>query len=171
MSDQSVRVTAVNHAAIDIACDPQRVWRDILEAVLEGGQFAQYGYRMEPLTEDPAAFLGGYRLVLEGKDGAIADDRIVRVTERDEEAMRLSLFADYSLPAEAAVAVHATYQAVRIPSGTRYELHAYTNMNVARPDAVAATSIAETVANFTKQSADFLNQRLAATKERLEAGE
>jgi hypothetical protein len=169
VSKDTVRVTAVNHATIDIACEPQRVWRDILETFLEGGQFVQQGYQMEPLTEDPAAFLGGYRIHLKGADAAITDDRIVHVTERDEHALRLSLFADYRLPPEMALVVHASYQAVPIHSGTRYELHAYSNFNLARPERGATPTLADTVATFTKQAAVFLNQRLAATKVRLEA--
>lgn len=168
-SKDTVRVTIVNHAGVDIARPAEVVWRDIVETYVAGGKFAVQGYAIEPLMDDPAALLGGYRMTLRGEGGTLVDERVCRITERDDRAMRLSLCADYLAPQAMGLIVHASYQAVPTAVGSRYELHAYSTLNLARPAGDAKAELAQVVGNFERQSAEHLDGFLRGVKARLEA--
>lgn len=170
MSSQgSARITVVNHNAVDIHRPAAVVWQDILETYVDGRKFAVQGHVIEPLKDDPAAYLGGYRMTLRDKEGHVVDDRVCRITERDEPAMRLSLCAEYFLPAEMKLIVNASYQAVPTASGSRYQLDAYTMMEVALPKRAADPSVKQVAEQFQSASADHLDTFLRSVKERLES--
>ena len=93
MRNDFLPVTLVHHVAVDIARPAELVWQAILEEYVEAKKFRELGYVIEPL-DNPAAYLGGYRMRFE-QDGAVVDSRDCLITERDEAAHRLSIFADY----------------------------------------------------------------------------
>lgn len=155
MSEQ-VPATIVNHVAIDIAASPDAVWDVIVDEYIEANKFRSSGYTIETI-DDPAAVLGGYRIVYE-QDGKILDERICHVTERDDSTRRLSMFADY-LSAPGGIQVYATYQAHEAPGGATYTLDCHARMNV---DAGAD------IADVTKQSDAGLVGYLNDVKARVE---
>lgn len=163
MPEARLPVTIVNHVAIDIAATPDAVWGAILEDYIDGTKFGGAGYAVEPL-DDPAAPLGGYRMRLT-KDGAVVDDRIVHITERDDAARRLSLCADY-LSVPGGLQVFATYQAREIAEGGRYTLDCHTRMTLEPPadGGDIATAIAETKGQFDSALVPYF----ASFKARLE---
>jgi hypothetical protein len=128
MTAHAIPAIVVNHVALDMAASPDTVWRAILDEYVDAAKFREMGCTIEPL-DDPAALPGSYRMRLE-QDGAVVDDRIVRITERDNAARRLSLFADY-LAEPGGLQVHATYHARQIAGGTRYALDCHTQLGAA----------------------------------------
>lgn len=164
------RITVVNRAAIDIARPADVVWREILESYVDGRKFGSQGYVIEPLEDDPAAYLGGYRMTLRNAEGGGAlDDRVCRITERDEKAMRLSLCAEYFIPAEMKLVVNASYQAFPTAGGSRYELHSYSMLDVAVPAGASDPSVAQVADQFQSSAAGHLDAFLRSVKDRLES--
>lgn len=163
MTENSVRVTIVNHAAVDIAISPAAVWQTILDEYIEAKKFRELGYAIEAL-DDPAAYLGGYHMRLE-QDGAVVDERICHVTERDEAAHRLSMFADYLA---GGMIVYATYHADAAPGGTRYRLDCHATLGIAPPAGAGQAEIAATVGEMTAQFNAALNGYLESIKAKLE---
>lgn len=166
MSKQTVSVTVVNHVAIDIACPVERVWRSILEDYLEAQKFREAGYAIERL-DDPVYFRGGYRMRLE-VDGAVIDERNCCVTEFDEDARRLSLYANY-LTAPNGMKVHATYQAHGNGAGTRYSLDSYSSFDLDLPTEDGETDIGAAVAKLKTHFDAALVSYLQSVQERLQA--
>lgn len=170
MSSQgSARITVVNHNAVDIDRPANVVWQDILETYVDGRKFSSQGHVIEPLKDDPAAYLGGYRMTLRDKDGTVVDDRVCRITERDEAAMRLSLCAEYFVPSEMKLIVNASYQATATASGSRYTLDAYSMMDVALPSSSADPTVKQVAEQFQSGSAGHLDAFLKSVKDRLES--
>jgi len=164
-----IRITMVNHAAVDIFQKPEVVWREIKRIYKGGEGFREQGFEVSPLDNKPAAFRGGYHMRMK-KDGIIVDERFVHITELDEENMRLSLFADYITPAFNGLAVHASYGLVSIKGGMRFELDAYSQMNIPRPEGLdAREAVAKTAADLEKGAEEYLRQRNQRFKMRLEA--
>lgn len=171
MSDQArTRITVVNHNAVDIDRPAEVVWQDIVETYVEARKFSSQGHLIESLEDDPAAYLGGYRMTLRDKDGNVVDERVCRITERDEGAMRLSLCAEYLLPPEMKLVVNASYQATRTPGGSRYTLDAYSMMDVALPRGPADPSVKHVAEQFRSASAGHLDGFLKSVRDRLESG-
>ncbi len=165
-----VRATAINHVAQDIACRPEKIYRRILSDYVEAGKFAEQGYVIAQLPDtDLAAFRGGYRITLKNDKGEVLDDRICRIIERDDEVRRVSLRADYLLPAHMGMTVYATYQAVSTPTGARYQLDCYYDMNIEPPADNARAKIAEIVRGIERQSEDYLKAFLGQIKQQLES--
>lgn len=159
-----VPVTIVNHVALDIAASPDAVWRSILDEYVEAKKFREI-YEVEPI-DDPAAFLGGYRIRLV-KDGAVVDDRIAQITERDETARRLSLFADYvSVPG--GLQVYATYHAQDTGGRTRYALDCHARTSVETPDGGGRADVAAAAAEMSGHFDAALLDYLQGVKTRLE---
>lgn len=148
MSEQ-VPATIVNHVAVDIAASADAVWNVILDEYIEANKFRSSGYQIETI-QDQAAALGGYRIVYE-QDGKVLDERICHVTERDDSARRLSMFADY-LSVPGGLQVYATYQARQAPDGATYTLDCHARMNVD-----AGADIAELTMQFDGGLVDYLN--------------
>ncbi|NIJ38164.1 hypothetical protein FHR22_002867 [Sphingopyxis panaciterrae] len=163
MTDQRVRVTIVNHAAIDIAASPAAVWQTILDEYIEAKKFRELGYAIEPL-DDPAACLGGYRMRFE-QDGAVVDERICHVTERDEAAHRLSMFADYLA---GGMIVYATYHADEAPGGTRYRLDCHSTLGIDQPAGAERSEIASAAGEMKAQFGTALTGYLESIKAKLE---
>lgn len=162
-----IPVTVVNHVHVDIDVSPDKVWANILETYVETTTWRDAGYAIEPLADDDlTAPLGGYRMKLE-KDCAVIDERVVRFTERDEEARRLSVTADYlSVPGEFQVLV--TYQAQAIATGARYTLDCHTRMTFEPPASGAKADLVSAVAATKAQFEEFLIPRFQQLKEKLE---
>ena len=165
----SVRVVVVNHNSVDIARPAAVVWQNILEMYADGRKFSAQGHVVEPLKGDPAAYLGGYRMTLRDKDGTVLDDRVCRITERDEAAMRLSLCAEYFVPAETKLIVNASYQAISTASGSRYALDAYSMMDVSLPRNDTDPSVNQVAAQLQSESSAYLDDFLRSVKDRLES--
>lgn len=163
MTEQNIRVTIVNHAAVDIAAPPAAVWQTILDEYIEAKKFREIGYAIEPL-DDPATCLGGYRMRLE-QDGAVIDERLCHVTERDEIAHRLSMFADYLA---GGMIVYATYHAEAAPGGTRYRLDCHSTLGIPQPAGAGRAEVAAAVAEMTAQFDAALTGYLESIKAKLE---
>lgn len=154
--------TLVNHAAADIACPADAVWQALLAEYVHAGKFREHGYAVEEL-EGPEFYLGGYRLCLE-KNNALLDERICRVTELDDVALRLSLCAEY-LTVPGGLVVYATYQATPVAGGARCTIDCHSHFGQL-PEASADRG--EAIAGLTKQFQAGLVDYLTALKTKLE---
>ncbi len=160
------RVVIVNHCAIDIACPPSHLWAALTDDYVDGGGFARAGYRIDPLDE-PALVLGGYRMRFESE--ALVDERICRITERDEDVMRLSLQANYLSAAANGMVVYASYQAVPTGNGVLYRLDCHTTLGLEARDDASREEIAQSIATLHDQFRDGIVAKAADLKARLEA--
>lgn len=163
MTEQSIRVTIVNHAAVDVAAPPAAVWQTILDEYIAAKKFREIGYAIEPL-DDPAAWLGGYHMRLE-QDGAVVDERICHITERDETAHRLSMYADYLA---GGMIVYATYHADDAAGGTRYRLDCHSTLAIDRPAGAGRAEIAAAIGELAAQFDAALTGYLESIKAKLE---
>lgn len=161
---EPVSVTMVNHVGIDIAASPGTVWRAILDDYVEARKFRESG-AITPFDDDAAIF-GGYRIRIE-QDGVI-DERIVRITERDELNRRLSVTADY-LSAPGGMRVYATYHARSATGGSTYAIDCHTQLNVVPSDDSKA-GIARTLGEMAAGADAHLLAYLGGVKTRLEEG-
>jgi hypothetical protein len=163
-----VRLTAVNHVALAIARGPDRVYQEIVADYVGGAKFGA----VTPLPDaDLAACRGGYRIAARDGEGVLVDDRICRITERDDLARRISLAADYLVPEQIAMQVHATYQAVPDPIGTLYRVDCHTGMTIELPADSGREAAAALVADFERQSDEVIHAYLIEVRDRLEAQE
>lgn len=151
-----VQAVVVNHVAVDIAVSPDRLWASIEESFAGYGGWIKAGYQVEEF-DDPTTSLA-YRMTLT-KDGAIADQRVVRVTERDADARRVSLFADFVSEAHG-LHVFASYQAHEAPGGSRFTIDCHTRMGIEQPGGgmTVAAKIAELRQSFDTYLVDALNK-------------
>ena len=156
-----VRSVIVNHVAVDMAVFPDRLWADIAKSFGGYDVWTAAGYKVDEI-DDPTALLA-YRMTLE-KDGAIADQRVVRVTEKDEGARRISLFADF-LSQPHGLLVFASYQAHEIAGGARYTIDCHSRMGI---EPGAGTVVAK-IAELQKSFDTYLNDSLHKLKAKLEA--
>lgn len=158
-------VTIVNHAAVEIAVPPDRVWRLIREHFVEAERWRELGYSIEQL-DDPAAVFGSYRMWLQQDDKAV-DNRVCHITELDDDARRLSLFADYlSLPGGAQV--YVTYQAQELADATRYTMDCHTRVGIDASTSTDKAAVAAAIDAIKSSSDTHLAGFLAQTKARLE---
>lgn len=164
----TVRVTSVNHVAQDIACSPDRLYREIVASYIEGWKSLRTGLAAPLPENDLAAYRGGYRITVKDDQGALLDDRICRITEHDDDARRVSLVADYLAPQQMGIRVYATYQAVEAPVGARYQIDCHTDMTLEAP-AEGGQTIAEMIAGLQTQSGDHLKTYLGSVRDKLEA--
>jgi len=164
MDHQSVPITIVNHVSVDISCPPGRVWDAILGDYLCARKFSEAGYAIERL-DGPAYFRGGFRMRLEC-DGAVVDERICCVTELDETARRLSMYAEY-LSAPNEMKVHATYQAHRSGTGTRYSIDSYSSFHPAMSTEDGETDNSAAVARMEAHFAAALVRYLQGVQKSL----
>lgn len=160
----TISATMVNHVAMDMAAPADAVWQTILDDYVEAKKFREYGI-VEPL-DDPAAVFGGYRMRFE--QNGVVDERVVRITERDEAARRLSAAADY-LSVPGGMRVYATYHAQEIGDGTRYAIDCHTQLLVEVPAGDARVGVAATLAEMAAGADTHLLAYLAAVKARVEA--
>jgi hypothetical protein len=160
-----IRITVVNHARIEIACPPADIWRMLLADYGEGQGFARAGYRIDPV-DDPSAPLGSYHMHFETAD--LLDERICHVTERDAEAMRLSLHANYLAGYAKDMAVYATYQAIPIDGGSLYSLDCHSTIDHGVEDGASREEIANSVDALRDQFQQGLESGFAKIKAFLE---
>ncbi|BBE34209.1 hypothetical protein [Sphingosinicella microcystinivorans] len=162
--NQRIPVTIVNHVAIDIAVAADIVWKMIIEEIGEARGFRSVG-TVEPL-EGVDAPLGGYRLTSRDENGAL-DERVARLTERDEAARRLSVFAEF-LSVPGGMIVYATYQAQDAQSGTRFSIDCHTREEIELPTGASAADLSAKIAEKTAFYDDALGDKMQKTKEKLE---
>ncbi|QIB66998.1 hypothetical protein [Kineobactrum salinum] len=168
----SVTVSLFNYAAVDIDASADRVWQLIQDYYLQVEGIAPSGYESAPLADDPAAYISGYRMVLRDEANQLIDERKVYITELDEAARRLSLYAHYLGDPQSDMRVHATYEAIETGDGARYALYAHTLLNIQVPEGKPAADYIQAQAmNLREQSQHFLDQHLDVTKRYLEAGD
>jgi hypothetical protein len=169
-SHEIVEATAINHSSQEICVAPQKLWQLILDQYLNGGQFSNLGYEISSLEDDLAAFRGGYRMTFRDDKGTIVDDRMVYITERNDAARRLSIFAQYLSPSANGLEVHATYQAVPSECGALYNLSVHSQMNFpTSSEEGAKPSIQAAVEEMQNMWQKFLDERLLDYKKQLEA--
>lgn len=156
---EAIPVIMVNHAALEMAVAPDELWRVILNDYVDARKFSDSG-AIEPLS-DPAAVHGGYRMRLQ--HGDVIDERIVRITERDEAARRLSAVADY-LSVPGGMRVFATYHAQEHLAGARFTIDCHTELGIAVP----AEQVAATLAEMTAGADAHLFAYLESVKARVE---
>jgi hypothetical protein len=159
-----IMVTTVHHVSIDIAASATAVWQGILQDYVEVLKFGDYSIER---LEEPGALLGAYRMRLE-RDGSVVDDRIVEITERNDECRRLSLFGNY-LSVPGGLHVFATYSAHEIESGARYviDCHARTAVDMGADD--TRETLAAGIASMKEQADASLLEYLERAKARTEA--
>ncbi len=165
MVESPVSITVVNHVGVDISVGADVVWREITDFFLEARRWREAGYAIEPL-HDRAAVLGGYRMRLD-REGAAADERVVRVSERDDVERRLSLFVDF-VSAPDGLVVHATYHAVPTAAGARYAIDCHTQMGVRPRGTGSKADIAFAIDEMKTHSDKHLTEHLERVKSRLE---
>lgn len=165
--NERIPATIVNHVAIDIAAPADAVWQTIIDELVEAKGFRGHG-AVIPLS-GPDAPLGGYRVTFEDDDGAL-DERVARITERDNAARRLSICADF-LSVPGGMRVYATYHAQDTAGGARFAIDCHTCESL---DVAAGAGQADVAASVAKKAAFYdraLAERLQKTKERLEGAQ
>lgn len=165
MAGTFLPVTIVNHAAVDIAVPPDRVWHLILDEFVEANRWRELGYSIEPLA-NPAVVLGGYRMWRE-QDGKVVDNRVCHITEIDASARRVSLFADY-LSEPGGVQVYVTYQAQEFSGTARYAMDCHTRVGIEAPACGEKAAVAAVIDAIKTHSDTHLAGYLSRTKARLE---
>jgi len=163
MTEQPIMITTVHHAATDIAVSPDRLWTTLREGFIEARKFRDFGFSIDPIDE-PGVPLGGYRMRLE-QDGKIVDDRICRISEVDDTARRLSIFADY-LSHPLGLQVYVTYQAHETATGCRYTLDCHARQGITPPS--DAAEIAALIASMKQGHDAGLDSSMAKVKAELE---
>lgn len=164
---ERILVTMVNHVAMDIAASPDAVWRTIVEDYLEAKKFQNEGGEIEPFV-DPGAVFGSYQIRFE-HEGAVVDERIVRITELDGTARRLSATADY-LSFPGGMKVYATYHAEEVAGATRYKIDCHTLVHIEAPEGDGQAGIARALAETTAAADGYLVAYLESIKRRVEGG-
>lgn len=167
-TEDLIRVTLFNHVTEEFKVSPDYLWQTILDDFLEGAIFASGGYVVTPLTEDPAAYLGGFRMVLYGENDEVLDERVAYITEKNDEARRLRIYAHYLTDKKANMEVFAIYQAAPTETGVEYILDATSQMNIQEPDSSVGT-VADVVSQITATADEFLIASFAAQKVEIEA--
>jgi hypothetical protein len=162
-----LQAVIVNHVAVDMAVSPDRLWASIFAGFAGYGAWIKAGYEIEEY-DDPTASLA-YRMKLE-KDGAIVDERVVRVTEQDQAARRVSLFADFLSEAHG-LNVFASYQARETADGSCYTIDCHTRMGIETPGDGGRSAVAAKIAELEQSFATYLVEGLVKLKAKLEAEE
>ena len=126
---KKLRATRVVHCSIEIARPPSVVWNWIRNDIAEAQHYLRLGYRIDPL-DDPSACCKAYRLRLDSID--LEDVIRAEITEFDDKAMRLSMFAEFSSPQAKGLVAYVTYQAVPSGTGSRLQMscHAAFDLDV-----------------------------------------
>lgn len=153
-----IKATIVNHGAIDIARPASVIWSNIVEDIFKSGSFLRQGFCREQV-DDPAAIDAGR--LRRDQDGKV-DEMLYRITEYDEQAMRLSAHAESS----SGLTAFVTYQALPTDSGGRYLIDSHSVLDV---DVAPGASRADVAASVAAQRDRFdFASRLAALKAEME---
>lgn len=138
------KVTLVHHIPVDFTCPARVTWEYLLEMIPEGGLYRQLGYQIE-LKQDSYFYLGGYHMRCAGPDGI--DEADCRITECDQEAMRLSLHAEFA----AGRSIFASYQIIPVDSGSRLLLDSHFTLDHFADEGATAQEVADSVKAFSVQ--------------------
>ena len=155
-------VTIVNHVYVDVRTGADHVWREMCADLLEARNLREVA-TVGPL-DDPSAILGGYRVRKENE--GVLDEQVVRVTELDAKARRLSLYVHYLSAPHGGMEVFATYQAREMSGSTSYAIDCHSRVGV---DPDAALDLEAHAAELTSTYATALLAGLAAFKAKVEA--
>ena len=161
-----IPVTVVCRVSVDIACSPERLWQTIESRYAQGEKFSGSGYTIERF-EDAAAYLGAYRMAL-SKDGVIVDDRIVRVSEIDEAARRISLHGQYLSESSHGLDVYASYQALPIATGARFAIDCHAHYSRWPQPSEDPAELRAAIEDMKATSAAGLEQFMTRVKAELE---
>ncbi|MDT9598758.1 SRPBCC family protein [Sphingosinicella rhizophila] len=161
---RAITATIVNHVAIDIDAPAEAVWDVIIEQFVDAKGFRSIGTVTD--LDDLSAPLGGYHIRLDLADDG-PDERVARITERNDAARRLSLFADY-LSVPGGMCVYATYHAQEVPGGARFALDCHTSVQLDLPADASRADVAATIEERTASYDEALAERLEKMKARLE---
>jgi len=167
MTKTTVRVTSTHHVAVAFDCPAAAIWDDIVIGIGQGRRFEAQGYRVAPLDDDPAAYLGGYRMWREGHDDP--DERRTYITERDDAARRLSLCAYYLGDQARGTVVNATYSAVGDGKVSTYHIDCHGTQDLEIDRGTSAAEVAELMARSKRDMDHHLKSALEAQKPSLEA--
>ena len=123
------RTTRVVHCRTEIARPAAVVWSWILEDIAACQHYARLGYRIDPLDYSTLG-VNAYRLHFAGAD--LIDDIAAGITELDQKAMRLSMFAEFSSPQANGLVAYVTYQAIPKDGGSvlQMDCHATFDLDV-----------------------------------------
>ena len=143
------------------------VWRDIVEGIGHGRQFEMQGYRVEPLADDPRAYIGGYRMWREHADDP--DERQMFISERDERARQLSLCAYYFGAQARGTVVNATYSAVPEGASCWYRIDCHGTYDLEIAEGASPETVAAMIAASNVEMDRHLATSLEARKAELEA--
>lgn len=161
-----IRITVVNHVSVDIARPPAQLWQEILSGIAAGGQFAAAGCTVKPIAADPVATLGGCQIIM--ASGSNADGATSYVTERDEEAMRLSVQAEFFGPNARGMVSYATYHAVTDGNSSRFCVDTHSTVDLPVGKAPSHDEVAKAAAALRDEFQRGMQASLNATKARLE---
>lgn len=70
------------------------VWAEIKRRYVDGDRYAEYGNDIIQLTDDPKAFMGGYKAIAETEDGEKITNGVFRFSDIDDENMFLAMSID-----------------------------------------------------------------------------
>ncbi len=160
------RITTTHHVGVTFACPIETVWQEILD-LADGRKFERQGFSVEPITGDPRAYLGGYRMVRQQAGGT--DERLCFVTERDEAARRLSVCAYYVGTIAHGIVVQATYSALATGPGSVYQIDCHGTQDVEIPDGKTLAEVNEMIEASTQATNQYLRTTLESERTRLEA--
>lgn len=163
-----VRVTSTHHVAVSFDCPIEVIWAEIVRGMGDGCRFEAQGYLVAPLTDDPRAYLGGYRIWREGADDP--DERLVFVSERDNVSRRLSLIAYYMGATARSTVVNATYSAEATAAGNWYRIDCHGTYDLQTSEGVSAAEVAELMAKSQREMDHYLRSSLESQRSVLEAG-
>jgi len=161
-----VRAHTVHHLDIDIACSPAAAWSYTIANMAEGGMFAVPGCTVEPIGTDLSAPIGGYRFRIQTAESV--DERICRVTERDEEVLRLSLHTEAISAAGRNMVIYVTYHVAPSDAGCRYQVDSHSSLDLDISDEASPAEIASAIAALRTQFDDGLQASLIGIKAQME---
>lgn len=142
----------------DIRCPLAKAWKLMSDRALTGERHAKLGYRIEPLDDDPTAFLGGFRMWIDGVQRE--DERVCRITEWNEAAARISMCAEYFDPRENGTIVYATYALTPTAQGCRYSIDCHASLNLGIDDGMSRAQVRRTVEALVSEHDAYLNAGL-----------
>jgi hypothetical protein len=118
---------------VEIDRPPADVWALIKRMYHAGERYRARGLDIIPITDDPAAFLGGYRGV--PKEGSGAPELVVHFSAVDDDNMFLAMFMGGLLPR----GLYITHDVSPCGDGSRYQVVIQGYMPVDLPDGQAPT--------------------------------
>jgi len=119
---------------VELEQPPETVWAHVKRLYHAGDRYRARGLKIVPITDEPAAFLGGYRGVAE--QNSDARELVVHFSAVDDDNMFLSMYMDSLLPR----GLYITHDVSPSPNGSRYQVIIHGYMPVDLPEGVVPTS-------------------------------